>query len=157
MAAVTNATPLISLDAVVIDTETTGLDPRKARILEIGAVRIAGGRIDRARPFRSLVNPGEPISAKATAMHGIDAAKLAEAPAFAEVWPKFSDFVGGDACVIGHTLGFDLAVLRRECERAGIAWIGRAALDTQHCWRRWSSPISPAIRSSSWQAGSASR
>ena len=43
MAAVTNATPLISLDAVVIDTETTGLDPRKARLLEAAAVRIVAG------------------------------------------------------------------------------------------------------------------
>ncbi len=41
-----NATPLIALDAVVIDTETTGLDPAKARIVEVAAVRIAGGRID---------------------------------------------------------------------------------------------------------------
>ena len=41
MAAVTNATPLMALDAVVIDTETTGLDPANARLLEIGAVRAA--------------------------------------------------------------------------------------------------------------------
>ena len=46
MAAVTNATPLMALDAVVIDTETTGLDPANARLLEIGAVRLSAGRID---------------------------------------------------------------------------------------------------------------
>ena len=46
MAAVTNATPLISLDAVVIDTETTGLDPRKARLLEAAGVRIVAGEIE---------------------------------------------------------------------------------------------------------------
>lgn len=44
--AVTNATPLIALDAVVIDTETTGLDPNKAFIVEIGAVKITVGRVD---------------------------------------------------------------------------------------------------------------
>jgi DNA polymerase III epsilon subunit-like protein len=52
-----NPTPLIALDAVVIDTETTGLDPAKARIVEVAAVRIAGGRIDAAEPFRMLVRP----------------------------------------------------------------------------------------------------
>ena len=122
MAAVTNATPLISLDAVVIDTETTGLDPRKARLVEIGAVRLAGGRIDPNRTFRSLVRIDEKIPAKVTAVHGIDAAKLANAPSFAEVWPRFLDFLGGDSVVIGHTLGFDLAILRHECMRAGLTW-----------------------------------
>ena len=64
MAAVTNATPLISLDAVVIDTETTGLDPRKARVIEIGAVRLVAGRIEPGQTFRSLVQMGEKIPAK---------------------------------------------------------------------------------------------
>lgn len=131
MAAVTNATPLISLDAVVIDTETTGPDPRKARIVEIGAVRLAGGRIDPGNTFRSLVQPREPIPAKATALHGIDAAKLADAPVFADIWPGFSEFIGGSAVLIGHTLGFDLAVLQRECARAHIAWNRPRSLDTQ--------------------------
>ena len=131
MAAVTNATPLISLDAVVIDTETTGLDPRKARVIEIGAVRLVAGRIEPGQTFRSLVQMGEKIPAKVTAVHGIDAAKLADAPPFAEVWPKFLDFLGGDTIVIGHTLGFDLAILQRECMRAGIAWNKPRSLDTQ--------------------------
>ena len=48
-----NATPLISLDAIALDLETTGLDPH-SRIVEIGAVRIAGGRFDpSARPLSS--------------------------------------------------------------------------------------------------------
>ena len=46
MAAINIASPLIALDAVVIDTETTGLDPARARIVEFGAVRLSGGRID---------------------------------------------------------------------------------------------------------------
>ena len=48
MTASTSATPLMALDAVVIDTETTGLDPAYARLLEIGAVRLRAGRIDEA-------------------------------------------------------------------------------------------------------------
>ncbi|MGV3634649.1 MAG: exonuclease domain-containing protein, partial [Pseudorhodoplanes sp.] len=131
MAAVTNATPLISIDAVVIDTETTGLDPRKARLIEVAAVRIVSGRIEPAQSFRRLVNPGEIIPRESTAVHGIDAAAVADAPAFAQVWPEFSDFVGSSV-VIGHTVGFDLAILQRECERAGLRWQRPRALDTQH-------------------------
>jgi CBS domain-containing protein len=131
MAAVTNATPLISLNAVVIDTETTGLDPRKARLIEVAAIRIASGRIESAQAFCRLVNPGEPIPRETTAIHGIDAAAVADAPAFAQVWPDFSSFVGSSV-VIGHTLGFDLAVLQRECERAGLHWHRPRTLDTQH-------------------------
>ena len=52
MTAVSNATPLIALDAVVIDSETTGLDPTKARLVEVAAVRLAAGRLERIR-YRS--------------------------------------------------------------------------------------------------------
>ena len=62
-----NATPLVALDAVVLDTETTGLDPASARLVEVAAVRVAGGRIDEASTFRRLVRPGVTIPAAATA------------------------------------------------------------------------------------------
>ena len=58
---VANLTPLITLDAVVIDTETTGLDPAKAHIVEIAALRLAVGEIDNMASFRSLVRPDQPI------------------------------------------------------------------------------------------------
>ncbi len=131
MAAVTNATPLIALNAVVIDTETTGLDPRKARLIEVAAVPIVSGRIEETRSFRRLINPGEPIPRESTAIHGIDSAAVAHAPSFPQVWPDYSEFVGASV-TIGHTIGFDLAVLQRECERAGLHWQRPRALDTQH-------------------------
>jgi len=128
MAAFRNTTPLIALDAVAIDTETTGLEPTKARVVEIAAIRLANGRLDTAEPFRRLIQPGEAIPAAATQIHGIDAAAVADAPTFAEVWDGFSAHVS-NMVVIGHTLGFDLAVLKRECERAGIAWRPVVSLD----------------------------
>ncbi len=130
MAVGRNATPLIALDAVALDTETTGLDPRKARIVEIGAVRLLGGRLDSSAPFWSLVQPGEPIPATATRIHGIDDSKVAAAPPFADIWPKFSTYVGA-AVVIGHTLSFDLTVLKRECERVGETVRVPSALDVR--------------------------
>ncbi len=130
MPAVSNATPLIALDAFVIDTETTGLDPAKARIVEIGAVPLVRGRLDGKAGLCRLVNPGVPIPAATTAIHHIDDAAVADEPAFASVWPEVSATLSG-AVLIGHTLGFDLAVLKRECERAGLPWRAPRTLDTR--------------------------
>lgn len=99
-----SATPLISLDAAVIDTETTGLDPRNARIAELAAVRLTGGRLDAGRSIRRLVRPDQSIPPAATRIHGIDDSAVAGAPSFGAVWPEYSDFIGG-AVVIGHSVG----------------------------------------------------
>src|SRR5688572_14469051 len=102
--------PLLSLDAVVIDTEPTALDPRKARAIELAGVRSMGGRLLEADSFRQLLRPAdEPIPAAASRIHGIDDAAVAAAPQFAEVWSRFEGFLGR-SIVIGHTIGFDLAV-----------------------------------------------
>lgn len=130
MAIVSNATPLIALDAVVIDSETTGLDPAKARIVEIGAVPLKGGRLREDLALRKLVHPGEAIPPAATAIHKIDDAAVASAPRFADVWPEFAALTSG-SILIGHTLGFDLAVLKRECERANLRWVAPRTLDTR--------------------------
>lgn len=129
MAIVSNATPLIALDAFVIDTETTGLDPAKARIVEIGAVPLRGGRLDEKSMLRRLVHPGVPIPLQASRIHGIDDAGVAGAPRFATVWPELAAALS-DSVLIGHTLGFDLAVLKRECDRAGLPWTPPRTLDT---------------------------
>ena len=125
-----NATPLIALDAVAIDSETTGLDPRNAWIVELAAVRIAAGRLQPDESFQRRVNPGAPIPPAAAAIHHIDDAAVLNAPIFREVWPEFSSRIGG-TIVVGHNLGFDLAVLKRECDRAGIAWAKPRTLDTR--------------------------
>ena len=124
-------TPLLSLDAVVIDTETTGLDPRKARVIELAGVRLSGGKLAGDNSFRQLLRPaGELIPAETTRIHGIDDAMVAESPLFADVWPDFKAFLG-KAVVIGHTVGFDLAVLKRECDLAGLPWKRPRTLDTR--------------------------
>jgi CBS domain-containing protein len=129
MTIVTNATPLIALDAVVIDTETTGLDPAKARIVEMAGVPLISGRLDEAAGCRLLVNPGEPIPKAASDIHHIDDTMVASAPGFADAWKEFAPFMSG-TIVIGHTVGFDLAVLKRECSRAGVPWNAPRTLDT---------------------------
>jgi DNA polymerase-3 subunit epsilon/CBS domain-containing protein len=124
-----NTIPLFSLNAAAIDTETTGLNPASARIVEIGAVRLAGGGANHDQTFRRLVRPGTPIPSTATAIHGIDDEAVARASDFPAIWREFSDFVA-QSIVIGHMVGFDLAVLRYECERAGLVFNEMQALDT---------------------------
>ncbi len=125
-----SVTPLVALDAVALDTETTGLDPRRASLVEVAAVRLVGGRLEAASSLGRRVRPPGPIPAAATRIHGIDDAAVAGSPPFAEVWPEFAAFMAGRV-VIGHALGFDLAVLKRECERAGLTWALPRALDTR--------------------------
>ena len=60
----TSAAPLIAINAVVMDTETTGLDAANARVIEIGAVRLAGGHVADEPPLRRLVRPDIPIPAE---------------------------------------------------------------------------------------------
>ncbi len=130
MADITSATPLFAIRAVALDAETTGLDVRRSRLIEIGAVHVDGTRIDRANAFQSLVACPEPISASATAVHGIDAATLEGAPDFAILYPGLKAFIA-DRVIVGHTIGFDLAMLRHEAERIGQAFAPPPALDVR--------------------------
>jgi DNA polymerase-3 subunit epsilon/CBS domain-containing protein len=108
-----HSTPLIALEAIVLDTETTGLDARIARVLQIGAMRLSGGALQAGERFDTLVNPDTDIPKAAAAVHGITDAMVANAPPFAEVAAALEAFVGR-AIVIGHAIGYDLAVLERE-------------------------------------------
>ncbi|MGE0339822.1 MAG: DUF294 nucleotidyltransferase-like domain-containing protein [Xanthobacteraceae bacterium] len=123
-----SATPLLALDAVAIDNETTSLDPRVARIVEIGAVKLAAGKLNPSGIFHSLVNPGVKMPDVARNIHGIDDARVQEAPSFAQIWPAFEVYLGGHV-IIGHSVGYDLAVLARETERAGMKFSRPRTLD----------------------------
>ncbi len=122
--------PLIALDAVVVDTETTGLDPAKARIVQIGAVCLRRGRLVPEERFERLVDPGVPIPLSATAIHHIDDAAVAGAGSFAQAFAAFEAFRAG-RLLVGHNLGFDLAIIRRECGLAGQAFEPPPSLDTR--------------------------
>ena len=130
MAAMGNTTPLIGLDAVVIDTETTSLDPASAWVVEIAVLRLVGGRLDTEAPLHRLVRPGEPIPLAASQIHGIDDVVVTDAPAFAAIAPEVAAALNGSV-VVGHSLDFDLAVLQREFTRAEAAWSPPRALDTR--------------------------
>ncbi len=93
-------------ELVVVDVETTGTNPEMADLVEIAAVRIKGGKIrDR---WSTFVNPGRPIFGNQ--MHGITDKDVKGAPSPAEAARKAIDFVG-DATIVGHSVGFDIAFL----------------------------------------------
>lgn len=123
-------TPLVAIDAVAFDTETTGLDVRSAELIEIGAVRLAGGVLLPGTTYRSLIRPNGRISPDSSRIHGIDDAMLEGAPGFADVWLQFDEF-SRESVLIGHTIGFDLAILERELVRHNLTWRRPRMLDTQ--------------------------
>ncbi|PTE07944.1 DUF294 nucleotidyltransferase-like domain-containing protein [Mesorhizobium helmanticense] len=117
----TGATPLIAIAAAAVDTETTGLDATKARVVQIGAIGIAHGKIVQEPRFNLLIDPGEAIPPEASRVHGITDADVDGAGSFLDAWAPFQEFVG-DRILVGHSIGFDLAVLKRECQRARLPW-----------------------------------
>src|SRR6187551_3348500 len=93
-------------EVVIVDVETTGTDPKMADLVEVAAVRVKGGKItDR---WSTFVNPGRPIVGNQ--MHGITDKDVKGAPTPAEAARKALDFVG-DALLVGHSVGFDIAFL----------------------------------------------
>ncbi len=125
-----SALPLASLTVVVFDTETTGLDTTRDRVIEIGAVRLAAGRIDDSDSNCHLIDPGEPIPPASTAIHGITDGEVAGAPGFVAGMRSFAEWAG-PAVFLGHSVGFDLAILEAEHRRHGLSWQAPRTLDTR--------------------------
>jgi DNA polymerase-3 subunit epsilon len=99
---------------VVVDVETTGGRAAHHRVTEIGAVKVAGGRVtDR---FSTLLNPERKIPRNITSLTGISDAMVANAPKFSEVSQSFREFVG-KAVFVAHNAKFDHAFIREEFRR----------------------------------------
>ena len=106
---------------VVLDTETTGLDPGLGhRIIEIGAREIVDRR-PTERVFHQYINPDREIDTAAREVHGITEETLRDKPQFAEVARDFLDFVSGAELVI-HNAGFDVAFIDHELKMLGPQW-----------------------------------
>lgn len=107
---------------IVLDTETTGLNPKLGdRIIEIGCVEILSRRISEAH-FHVYVNPEREIDAGATRIHGITLEDLAAKPKFAAVAREFLDYVRGTELII-HNADFDVEFLDMELGRARLGRI----------------------------------
>ena len=104
---------------LILDTETTGLDPKGHRIIEIAAVEL----IDRRPTGRNVhfyINPDQEIDAGATEVHGLSWEMLRDKPKFREIADEFITFARGAQWVI-HNAPFDVAFLDEEFTRLGMS------------------------------------
>jgi DNA polymerase III subunit epsilon len=108
---------------VVLDTETTGLDPADGhRVLEIGAVEIVHQSLT-GNVFHVLINPERDVPQDAVRVHGHSSAALKDKPVFATVVDDFLAFIGDSKLVI-HNADFDVRFMNAELARLGLAAIG---------------------------------
>jgi len=109
---------------IVLDTETTGLDPLDGhRLVEIGCIELIN-RIPSGQTFHCYLNPERGMPEEAFAVHGLSEQFLKDKSLFAEVADELVAFLG-DAPLVIHNAGFDIAFLNAEFERVGRAPIGR--------------------------------
>ena len=112
---------------IVLDTETTGLDPlRGDRLVEIGCIELLN-RIPTGQTFHRYLNPERDVPAEAFAVHGLSREFLADKPLFAEVVADLLAFIG-DAPLVIHNAGFDVGFINAELERCGKPWVARERL-----------------------------
>ncbi|MFT3974858.1 MAG: DNA polymerase III subunit epsilon [Amaricoccus sp.] len=121
---------------VVLDTETTGLDPFSGdRIVELGAVELLN-HMPTGRTFHAYLNPQREVPAEAVAVHGLTAQFLADKPLFGAVAADFMAFLG-EARLVIHNAAFDMKFLNAEFGWAGQPTLPAArALDTLDLARR---------------------
>lgn len=121
---------------IVFDTETTGLDNRADRIIEIGGIELVN-RFPTGRTFHEYINPqGRPVHPEARAVHGIGDADLVGKPTFPEIAPRFLEFIDG-ADLVAHNATFDMGFVNMELERIGQPPIGaERVVDTLAIARR---------------------
>ena len=107
---------------IVLDTETTGLDPAEGhRIVEIGGVELFN-HIPTGKTYHQYINPERDMPAEAFAVHGLSEEFLSDKPVFADVAEAFLEFVDGAPLVI-HNASFDMKFINAE-----LNWVGRPSL-----------------------------
>ena len=113
----------------VIDSELTGLDPRRDAIVSLGGLRIAGGRIVLADRFYEVVQPTSALTATSIVLHGITPEEVRGRPGIGAILEEFSAFCAEDI-LIGHFIEIDLGFLRVAYANAGLPPIANPVLDT---------------------------
>ncbi len=112
---------------IVLDTETTGLDPlRGDRLVEIGCIELLN-RIPSGQTFHRYLNPQRDVPAEAFAVHGLSAEFLSDKPLFADVVDDLLTFIG-DAPLVIHNASFDVGFINAELDRLKMPPIPRDRL-----------------------------
>lgn len=113
-------------DFICIDLETTGLNPKRDRIIEIGAVKVRDGQI--VETFQQLIDPKQQLEERVEVLTGISSKELEGQPTIQEVLPAIKEFLGEDV-LLGHRVLFDYSFLKRAFINEKISF-ERKGIDT---------------------------
>lgn len=117
---------------IVLDTETTGLDPRQGhRIIEVACLEVVNRRLT-GRHLHKYINPEREIDAGAQAVHGITLEFLADKPKFEDIADELLEFISGGELII-HNAPFDIGFLNaefRKIDRVPVETICNGVIDT---------------------------
>lgn len=117
---------------IVLDTETTGLDYTKERMVEFAAVRLENGKIK--DEFQTLINPEQHIRKSSIAIHGITPEMVEDAPTEAEAMPKIMEFIQ-DYPIVAHNAIFDYSFLNEASKRVFGKEIENPRIDSQQMFK----------------------
>jgi len=114
---------------IVVDTETTGLDPKQGhRIIELAAIELDGRKVS-TRRFHRYLDPEREIDAGAAAVHGLTYERLQNEAKFADIVSSFLEFIEGAELII-HNAPFDMSFINRELELLELPPLQNAVMDT---------------------------
>lgn len=114
---------------IVVDTETTGLDPKQGhRVIELAAIELDGRKVS-LRRFHRYLNPEREIDAGAVAVHGLTYERLQNEAKFADIAPGFLEFIEGAELII-HNAPFDMGFLNHELGLIGLPPLRNEVVDT---------------------------
>lgn len=125
---------------IVLDTETTGLDYTRERMVEFAALRLENGKIK--DEFQTLINPEQHIRKSSIAIHGITEEMVKDAPTEAEILPKILEFIG-DYPIVGHNVIFDFSFINEASLRVFKKGITNEKIDSQQMFKE----IAPDLES----------
>jgi len=114
-------TPVAQVRFVVLDTEATGLDTKRDRIITIGAVAVRADEIDLADAFEAMLKIAHNQSA--VTVHGITRDEAQDGMDEREALAAFLGYLG-DGVIVGHHIGFDIEMLNQACQRSICATAG---------------------------------
>lgn len=118
---------------ICLDVETTGLNPKEEKLIEIGAVKVKDGQI--IERFQSFLHPGRSLEARISALTGITDEMLKDAPKPIEVLVQFREFCE-DLPIMGHNLQFDYAFIKKAMVNEKMTF-EKMGLDTLRIARRY--------------------
>ena len=130
---------------IVLDTETTGLDYTKEKIIEFAAVRLENGKI--TDEYQTLINPHQHIRKSSMAIHGITQDMVADAPSEEEALPKILEFIG-DYPIVAHNAVFDYSFLNEAKIRVTGQKLENSRIDSQAMFKE----IAPELESHGLEA-----